>query len=212
MTQQDDIHTFDDLSKKYSTWIIKYCSATFDKPLFLVWYTDTDENGTDRLLTYKSGEIFAIKYLVNLKTTILSLVDKLNEFENLNSWLNNINNLEITEYCTYDLISIANEINQNNLDIPTIEGFANFINLYVDFINQDKRNASLQVYANNELIKETWDYYYEYIFWPKFNDREKFEAWDRPELNIDTEELLFKIKDILKTFDDNIKHTKKAIC
>jgi hypothetical protein len=212
MTEQYDIKTFDDLSGKYSTWIIKYCSETFDSPLFLVWYTDTDENSTDRLLTYKSGKIFGIKSLTNLKTTILSSVGDLVEFENLSSWLDNFNNLEVEEHCTYDLISIANEIHKNNLDISTIEGFANFVNLYVDFINQDDRNTSLQVYADNEFIKETWDYYYEYIFWPRFNDKEKFEAWGRPQLNIDMEELLLKLRDIIKTFDDNIKQTEKAIC
>ncbi|MCB9262876.1 MAG: hypothetical protein H6607_10930 [Flavobacteriales bacterium] len=212
MTEQNDIKTFDDLSRNYSTWIIKYCSAAFDSPLFLVWYTDTDKNSTDRLLTYKSGKIFASKSLTNLKTRILSYFDNLVEFENLSSWLDNFDNLEVKENCTYDLISIANEIDKNNLDISTIEGFANFVNLYGDFINQDDRNASLQNYADNELIEETWNYYYEYIFWPRFNDKEKFEAWDRPQLNIDTKELLLKLRDIIKTFDDNIKQTEKAIC
>ena len=176
MTEPHEIETFDDLSGKYSTWIIKYCSPSYDSPLFLVWYTDTDENSTDRLLTYKSGEIFAIKSLTNLKTSIASSVDNLIEFENFSSWLNNFNNLEVKENCTYDLISITNEIDKNNLDISTIEDFTNFINLYGDFINQDERNAHLQVYADNELIKETWDYYYDYIFWPRFNDKEKFEV------------------------------------
>jgi hypothetical protein len=212
MTEQNDIKTFDELSEKYSTWIIKYCSEAFDSPLFLVWYTDTDENSTDRLLTYKSGEIFAIKSLNKLKTTISSSVDNLIEFENLSSWLNNFNNLEVKENCTYDLILITNEIDKTNLDISIIEGLASFINLYGDFINQDEKNTRLQVYADNQLIKETWDYYYEYIFWPRFNDKEKFEAWDRPQLVIDTQELLLKLKDIIKTFDDNIKHTEKAIC
>ncbi|MFC7773034.1 hypothetical protein [Flavobacterium sp. GCM10027622] len=212
MTEQNDIKTFDDLSGNYSTWIIKYCSAAFDSPLFLVWYTDTDKNSTDRLLTYKSGEIFATKSLTDLKTTILTSVGNLVEFENLSSWLDNFDNLEVKEIYTYDLISIANEIEKNNLDILTIEGFANFVNLYGDFINQDDRNATLQIYADNELIKETWNYYYEYIFWPRFNDKEKFEAWDRPKLEIDTKELLTQLKEIAKTFDENIRITEKAIC
>lgn len=211
MTEQNDIKTFDDLSEKYSTWVIKYCSATFNNPLFLVWYTDMDENRTDRLLTYKSGEIFAIKSLTDLKEIILSSVDNLIEFENLSSWLNNFNNLEVKEYCTYNLIAIVNEISKNNLDISTIEGFAGFVNLYGDFINQDERNANLQVYSDKELIKETWNYYYEYIFWPSFKDKEKFEMWDRPQLEIDTPELLIKLKDLIKTFDENIKYTEKPI-
>jgi hypothetical protein len=61
------------------------------------------------------------------------------------------------------------------------------------------------VFTDNELIQETWDYYYEYIFWPRFNDKEKFEAWDRPKLKIDTKEFLEKLNDIVKTFDNNLR-------
>jgi hypothetical protein len=212
MTEQYDIKTFDDLSEKYSTWIIKYCSTGFESPLYLIWYTDTDENSTDRILTYKSGEIFAVKSLTNLKTTIFASFDNLIVSINLSQWLDNFNNLEIIENCTYDLKSIEISIIQGNLDIPTIESFANFINLYGDFIEQDERNSMLQVYADSKLIKEVWNYFYEFIFWPRFNDKEKFEAWDRPPLVIDTKQLLSKLKDIIKTFDDNIKQTEKAIC
>lgn len=44
-----------------------------------------------------------------------------------------------------------------------------------------------------------------------FDDKEKFEAWNRPPLVIGTKELLVKLKDIIKTFDDNIVPTEKAI-
>jgi hypothetical protein len=79
--------------------------------------------------------------------------------------------------------------------------------LYKDFANQDERNTQLHVFADNELISETWDYFYDFIFWPRFNDKEKFEAWDRPQLAIDSKELLVKLNDIIKIFDDNIKQT-----
>lgn len=212
MKQRDNIKTFDDLSEKYSTWIIKYCSATFDRPLFLIWYTDTDENSSDRLLTHKSGEIFAVKSLTNLKATVSSSIDKLTEFENLNSWLANFGNLVVTEYCNYDLISIINEIGKNNLDISTIEGFANFINLYGDYIEQDERNKNLQVYVDNELIKDVWNYFYNHIFWPRFDDKEKSETWDRPKLEIDTLELLDKLNEVVKTLDSKIKLAENIIC
>jgi len=212
MTEQCDIKTFDDLSEKYSTWIIKYCPTSFESSLFLVWYTDTDENSTDRLLTFKSGEIFAVTSLTKLKATILSSVDKLIEFENLNSWLENFNDLEVTEYCSYDIAKILGEIDKSNLDIETVEDFANFVNLFGDFINQDERNFNLQVFADNELIKEVWNYFYDFIFWPRLNDKEKFETWDRPKLEIDTKELFVKLNDIVKIFDNNIRQTEKAIC
>ena len=40
-------------------------------------------------MTFKNGEIFAVTSLTKLKATILSSVDKLIEFENLNSWIEN---------------------------------------------------------------------------------------------------------------------------
>lgn len=212
MKQQDDIQTFDALSEKYSTWIIKYCSESFESPLFLIWYTDTDENSTDKLLAYRSGEIFAVSSLTNLKVAILASFDNLVVSENLSSWLDNFNDLEIVESCIYDLISIEDSISKDNLDISTIESFADFINLYGDFVGKDERNAHLKVYADNELIREVWEYFYDFIFWPRFNDKEKFEAWDRPPLVIDTKELLIKLKDMKMIFEGRIKPTKMAIC
>lgn len=150
--------------------------------------------------------------MTNLKSTILASFDNLVVSKNLSYWLDNFNNLEIRENCTYDLTSIESSIYKGNLDISTIENFANFVNLYGDFIEQDERNSILQVYADHELIKVVWDYFYDFIFWPRFNDKEKFEAWDRPPLVIDTKELLAKLKDIIRTFDYNIKPTEKDIC
>lgn len=211
MTPQNDIQTFDDISPKYSTWIFKYCSTNINNPLFFVWYTDTDAKNTDRLLTYKDGKIFAAKSLTNIKATILSSIDNLIEFENLNDWLNNFNDLEVTVNFSHDLTSIGNEISKNNLDIETIEGFANFVNLYDDFVYQDERNAHLHVYTDNELIRETYEYFYKYIFWPRFNDKEKFKTWNRPQLVINSKELLVKLNDVIRIFDDNIKQAEKEI-
>lgn len=205
MLQQQDIKTFDDLCENWSIWVIKYRSPSFSSPIFLIWYTDSDENHTDKLLTYKSGEIFSVKSLPLLKDVILASIDDLVGSKNLDLWLDNFNSLEVKESCTYNLVSIENEIDACKLDIPTIEGLANFIDLYNDFIEQDERNTHLQTYANNESIKEVWGYFYNFIFWPRFNDKEKFEAWERPELTVDTTELLVNLKEISKTFDDNIR-------
>ncbi|MCC5612466.1 hypothetical protein LC612_38670 [Nostoc sp. CHAB 5834] len=212
MIQQENIKTFDELSGKYSTWIIKYHSAAFEKPLFLVWYTDTDENRTDRFLTYKDGKIFAVTSLTNLKAILLYSSEKLVEFENLYPWLDNFSNLDVKEWCTYDLNSIENEINNNNLNIETIESFVIYINLFGDFVNQDKRNNHLQVYVDNKPIRATWDYFYNYIFWPRFNDKKNLKIRNRPKLKVDTKELSEKLKDIIKAFDDNIHQTEKIIC
>lgn len=207
MREHEDIKSFDDLCENYSTWIIKYCSSTFDSSIFLVWYTDTDDKNSDRLLTYKDGEIFAVNSLAHLKATVLASIEKLVVSENIGPWLFNFNNLDVKEYCTYDLTSIENAINRNDLDISTIEDFANFVNLFGDFVEQDERNVHLKIYSQNELMRKVWSYFYDFIFWPRFNDKEKFEKWDRPPLVIDTNELSLKLKDIVKKFDENIRLT-----
>jgi hypothetical protein len=211
MMKQHDIKTFDDLCEKYSTWIIKYCSTTFKLPLFLVWYTDNDEGSTTKIMTNKSGNIFATNSLVHLKNKVKSDIEDLIVCDNIISWLENFGNLELVESCTFDIPELENEIVKNNLNIPTIESFANFINLFDDFVNQDLKYAKLQTYIDNELVKETWDYFYKYIFWPRFNDNEKFAELDIPKLKIDSKELLIKLKEVTKTFDDQIKLTENAI-
>lgn len=207
MTQETDIKNFDELSGKFFIWIIKYCSATFERPIFLIWYTDTDENKTDRLLTFKNGEIFATFSRGDLKEIIVNNQHNLIDFQNLNPWLENLKSLEPMESCNYDIDFILNSINNNILDIPTIEELTNFINLYGDFINQDDKNNYLQQYAENEFIRKTWGYYYDYIFWPRFINKEKFEAWDKPPLVIDTIKLLEGLTKIKNTFEDKIKLT-----
>lgn len=211
MTQENRLNPFDELSEKYAIWVLKYCSPTFGTPLFLIWYNDTDENCTSRLLTWKNGKIFAINSLSKLKSTLLASLDELFIPENLLTWLDHFNPLEVKDDPAYDLILVMNEIEKNNLDILTIEGFANFFNLFDDFIHQDERNNRFQSYLDNEPIKKTWNYYYEYIFWPKFNDRKKFETWNRPQLDIDSKDLLSKLKDMIESFDSNIQEVENTI-
>lgn len=195
---------FDDLCEKYRIWIIKYYSEGLSKPLFLVWYTDTDEDSTDRLLTWKSGKIFAANSLAHLNSTIVFAMDNLVTAENLKFWLNNIKNLEIIESCYYDMKSIEDAFENNNLEIKILDSFAGFVNLFNDFVYQDNTNIHLKRYTDDKLIKKAWNYYYDYIFWPRFNDKEKFEMWDRPIFNIDTKKLRVKFKEIVNLFDNNI--------
>lgn len=163
-------------------------------------------------MTYKSGEIFAAESLLNLNSTLLSLFDSLTISENLKLWIDSLTKTDLIEDCTYNLISVSNNIINGSLDINTVTDFANFINLYDDFINQDERNIYLQIYADNELVKELWSYFYNVIFWPRFNDKEKFDANEIPNLEIDTKDLLLKLQEILNSFDKLINIAEKEIC
>ena len=212
MTVHFDIKSFDDLSEKYSTWIIKYCSTSFDSPLFLIWYTDSEKSSTNNLLTFENGEIFAVKSLADIRETVIASIDLLIKFKNLYPWLDNFNNLEVREFTTYDIITVANSIRINNLDILTIEGLSNYFNLYDDFVDQDENNAHFQKISHNEVVEKVLNYFYNHIFWPRFNDKDKFEALDRPVLDIDTKKLLSVLNEIMKAFDSKIRLIDKAIC
>lgn len=59
----------------------------------------------------------------------------------------------------------------------------------------------MQALSDHELIWDVWYYCYDYIFWPRFNDKEKFEAWDRPPLEIDTPGLLIQFRKMKQAFE-----------
>lgn len=196
---------FDELSALYWTWIIKYCPADCDSPLFFVWYTDTDVNNTDKFLTFKTGEIFAVQSLKTLKEVITRERSNLVIFENMDGWLNNFADLEPVEFSILDIGSIINAIDQENVDIMGLMDFVNFVNMYGDYMYQDPGNSHLQVYHDNELINKTWNYAYDHIFWPSYTGDKNREPYDIPHLDIDTSQLVQKFNEMVRSFEDCIK-------
>lgn len=195
----------DEFKENNAIYILKYCSQNFNNPLYLIWYTDNDEIATNRLLTFKTGEIFTTTSFTNLKKTITQEKDNLYDSDNILKRLDDFKPSEDTIDSVYDLDFVITCLNNKNLDIPTIEDFATFINLYDDFIHQDVKNSHLQIHRENILVREVWDYYYEFIFWPRFNDKTKFEVWNRPPLVINSQELAIKLKEIIDTFEHRFK-------
>ena len=200
-----NIQTLDELSQQYATWVIQYRSKAFEKTLFMVWYTDTDEKSTCKLLCFKTGEMFATTSVENIKSTILNTLEQFNVPENLLPWLDNFKDLTIVENGTFNAQPIESAIRQNKLDVPTMMAYMDFINLYDDFVKPDERNQHLHGLAEDSLIREAWNYTYDYIFWPRFNNKEKFEQWDRPALEIDHIALADKLQLIVDSFDQHIK-------
>jgi hypothetical protein len=189
------------------TWIIEYRSPTFKSSIFFVWYTDTDENSTDRFLTFKTGEIFSTTSLTDIKSSVIANFGEINEFDNLSHWLNDFDD-SAPPPTIYDLDSAFQCILSKDLNIETIECLANFVNLFGDYVHQDERNKHLQIYSDNEFIREVWEYYYNFIFWPRFNDSEKFKTWDRPPLVIDTIKLMDGLEQLIKRFEAVIRVTR----
>ena len=203
--ENNKIETFERICSHFSTWIIEYRSSTYKKPVFLIWYTDSDEHSTDKLLTFDTGQIFASDALSKIKEVITNNLKELKVQGNCKHWLDSFENLTPVENCIYHVDAISINIKNYHLDIDTLEGLANFTNLFDDFINQDKRNEHLSIYRGNEYIDASWNYFYDSIFWARFNDAEKFKAWDRPELEIDMEKLFKGFLEMRQQFEQKIK-------
>jgi hypothetical protein len=54
MTNQKELIPFNEWNGKHLVWILKYCSKTFKKPLYFIWYTDNDAQESDRFCAYKT--------------------------------------------------------------------------------------------------------------------------------------------------------------
>lgn len=186
-------------------WIIEYCSPTYTSSIFFVWYTDNDENSTDKLLTLKSGEIFSTNTLSDIKASIIEHFDEISKFDHLTDWLNSFTDTTSPEPSMYNVNDAYKCVLAEDFTIHTLECLTNYFNLVGDYMYQDERNRHLQDSLDNEFIKEVWEYFYNYIFWPRFNDKEKFESWDRPPLVIDTTKLLNGIEQLIKHFESNVR-------
>ncbi|MBB6501099.1 hypothetical protein [Pedobacter cryoconitis] len=185
-------------------WILKYCPLGDAAPVFVLWYTDTDKESTDKLFTFKTGEIFGTNSLNDLKNIIAQNFNAVNEFENLNNWLNDFGSQDSDEITTYDINKIYNAINVQNFDIEILEGLTNFINLFGDYVYQSDCNKHLMPLVDNKYIRKAWDYYYDYIFWPQFNDKDRFEVWERPPFKVNAVELVQGLQKLIKCFENNM--------
>lgn len=197
----------------FSAYIIKYTSENFPDGIYLIWFTGDDEDATDQFLTLKNGKIFGTKYLENLYQNLLDKKCDTKNKEQFISWIDReflTNSHEIIEDSSYNTSSLISELKEGNFSVQIIENYAKFINIFGDFARQDSKNLYLLQYENNESIKELWTYYYEAIFWPRFNDKKLFESTELPNLDIDKTDLISKLKEIIVEFDKNIEN--KTFC
>ncbi len=210
MSQLQDADQFDALCQKYSVWVISFSSPHRQTPVFLIWYTDTDENNTDRLLTNQSGDIVAIESLTNLIEILQNEQPKLTQFEHLEPWLSSVKGLEPVIKVIYDMGTLTTSIANKRLNLPTIESLVNWINLLGDYVSQDERNSYLEPYWQDAVMKKAWNYYYDCIFWPRYNDKVKLKTGFRPPLLIDTGLLVERLSASIDAFDTRIQLVRSA--
>lgn len=192
------------LKENTDVWILKYYPLLNRVPIYLLWYTDTDKESTDKLFTFKTGQIFATNSLNDLKNIIVQNYAVINEFENLNIWLNDFNNQVSSKVTIYDINKIYDAVKAQNFEIEILEGLTNFINLFGDYVHQNDDNKHLKPLADNKYIRKAWDYYYDSVFWPRFNDKHQFEAWERPPLKVNNAKLIQGLEELIRCFEDNI--------
>ncbi|WP_445722612.1 hypothetical protein [Flavobacterium sp.] len=199
----DNKNTLENLCEKHSIWIIKYISKTYICPLFLIWYRDNE--GTERLLSYKNEKTFTTSSLKNLKEKIQSLHSELVLFEGLDVWLEEANDFTIVATNNYNVKKTIKCIRKDNFGIEVIEEIINFISLFDNFVYQDQDNNFLQIHLENNTLEEIVDYYYNCIFWPRFYEKDKFDASTRPSLEINKKELVNQFNEIVEIFETSFK-------
>jgi len=186
------------------TWILKYWPLHGVVPVFLLWYTDTDKENTDKLFTFRTGEIFATHSLNDLKATIIQNFDAINEFENLKNWLNDFENLDFSVVTVYDMPKMYAEVKAQKFEMETLEDLTNFINLFGDYVHQIDSNKYLMPLVNNKHLRKAWDYFYDSVFWPRFNDKDRFETWDRPPFKVNAVKLVQGLEELIESFERNM--------
>ncbi|RIV20408.1 hypothetical protein DYU11_20380 [Fibrisoma montanum] len=188
-------------------FVISYTSPRWPNPLFLIWYTDTDEDSTDRLLTDQAGNMIATESIPELIST---LQVQLTLPEQFIAWLTRIEGLEPSVAIIYDTQALAALIANKKVDLSTLERLVDWRNLFGDFAYQDEQNSYLLPYHDDPLLKQASDYYYNYDFWPRYNTKSKGQTvrWRRPPLEIDIALLLEKLLVTIDQFDARINLVK----
>ncbi|AHJ97279.1 hypothetical protein Hsw_1684 [Hymenobacter swuensis DY53] len=170
----------------------------------MVWYADTMHEAEDKLLAFKSGKIFAFHSLINACRLLTNNLEELVVFENLAPWLFEFKYLPAAENTTINVSSVLKDLENNSLTDNSIEELVNFVNIVGDFMYQDCANSYLKRYTGDKLIRKVWEYFYEIIFWPRFNDAERFAKWKHPALVINREKLLVKVTEMITAFEANM--------
>lgn len=184
-----------------SGYVIRYVSPFLNEGISLVWYTDTDENKTDKLLTYTDGKIFAVENSSGLYDAVVKERDLVDDQARLLNWAKNWNENGATVNVTYDLNQLIRDIEGANYSSAVLKDFVNFINLFNDFAAQEEQNEHLLSATEDELINKVYNYWYETNFWAKIDGSSNNDASG---LQVDTDALLIKLKDLATLFESYI--------
>lgn len=164
------VDLFDKHSLNHKKWLTKVVYEDFGRPIYVIWLTDTSDNDDDKLLTNSRGQIIAAKNPGKLIDYILTTKDKLFDSRQTKAWARKVKWIKPKIAASYDLDKI-NSLTKK-IDQSGLEEVSNFVNLFTDLITTTKADKLERLRRRRE-VKAVWEYYYNYIFWPRFNDSKK---------------------------------------
>jgi hypothetical protein len=165
---------FDKHSLHYKKWLIKIKYTDFKSPIYLVWLTDTLDNEDDKILTNANGQLIASNKADLLVNYIIATKHKLFDSRLTRTWAKKIKGIKPKPFVTYNFDKVL--ATKKTIDKDGLEEIANFINLFTDLITTTG-DSKLEGLRRKKDLKAIWEYYYNNIFWPKFNDPKKFRTF-----------------------------------
>jgi len=168
------LDSFDNICEYYRKWIIRIDSEEFERPVHLIWLSDSLDDFKDKILILPNGNLigsFTTKGLINyVSKTKNEIFDK----RKTKAWTKRIKGFrtKVSTVNNFDLLTPSGKF----IDKVKIEGIAHFINLFTDLVDSTK-DSKLERLRGKKEIKEIWEHFYTYIFWPRFNDAKKYKTF-----------------------------------
>lgn len=168
------VNLFDKHSLHHKKWLTRITYEDFGRSIYFIWLTDTSDNDDDKMLTNSNGQIIAAKNPATLIDYILTTKGKLFDSRQTKAWARKVKGIKPKIAAAYDLDQI-NSLTRK-IDQGGLEEVSNFINLFTDLITTTKADKLERLRRKRE-VKAIWEYYYNYVFWPRFNDPKKFKSF-----------------------------------
>jgi hypothetical protein len=168
------LDSFDNICEYYRKWIIRIDSKEFERPVHLIWLSDSLDEFKDKMLVLPNGNLigsFTTKGLINyVSKTKNEIFDK----RKTKAWTIRIKGFrtKASTVNNFDLLTPSGKY----IDKMEIEGIAHFINLFTDLVDTTK-DAKLERLREKKEIKEIWEHFYNNIFWPRFNNPKKHKTF-----------------------------------
>ncbi len=168
------VDLFDKHSLNYKKWLIRIAYEDFGRSIYVIWLTDTSDNDDDKMLTNSNGQIIAARNPTTLIDYILTTKDKLFDSRQTKAWARKVKGIKPKIAASYDLDQI-NSL-EKKIDENGLEEVSNFVNLFTDLITTTKVDKLERLRKRRE-VKTIWESYYNYVFWPQFNNPKRFKSF-----------------------------------